>query len=85
MTRKTISILGNITFAITILLSGYILISSYLARRSLPPGVCPIDNNRVLIYIAIGLAIVTFILSFFDRDKSNNMDIDKDKEGKEAN
>lgn len=64
--RKAISIISNITFVVTILLAAYIFISSFLVRRSLPPGVCPIDNNRTLIYIAIGFALVTFILSFFD-------------------
>ena len=69
MSRKTISIIGNITFALTIILGAYILISTYLVRRSLPAGVCPIDNNRILLYITIGLGITTFVLSFFDKKK----------------
>jgi uncharacterized membrane protein YuzA (DUF378 family) len=63
---KTVSIISNITFVVTILLAVYIFISSFLLRRSLLPGVCPIDNNRTLIYIAIGFGLVTFVLSFFD-------------------
>ena len=63
--RKTVSIISNITFAVTILLAVYIFISSFLLRRSLLPGVCPIDNNRTLIYIHL-FGLVTFVLSFFD-------------------
>jgi phosphotransferase system glucose/maltose/N-acetylglucosamine-specific IIC component len=90
MSRKTISIISNITFAITIILGGYVLISGYLARRNLMPGACPIEDNRTLLYIAIGFAVVTFILSFFDvkkpKDKDNrvtqaqNQDLDEKEE-----
>ncbi len=34
-----------------------------IIRRSLPPGVCPVADNRPLIFIAIGFALLTFILS----------------------
>jgi hypothetical protein len=71
MSRKAISIIGNITFTLTLLLGAYILITTYLVRRSLPAGVCPIDNNRILIYITIGLGITTFLLSFFDKGKDS--------------
>jgi hypothetical protein len=71
MSRKAISIIGNITFTLTLLLGAYILITTYLVRRSLPVGVCPIDNNRILIYITIGLGITTFLLSFFDKGKDS--------------
>jgi TRAP-type C4-dicarboxylate transport system permease small subunit len=87
MSRRVITIISNIAFAITIILGGYVLISSFLVRRSLMPGVCPIDNNRTLLYIAIGFAFVTFILSFFDekkgRDKEKPVDSDIQDQNKE--
>ncbi|NLU35636.1 MAG: hypothetical protein GXX01_01250 [Clostridiales bacterium] len=63
MKRKPINIISNISFVITILLAGFVLVSNILARRSLPPGVCPVADNRPLIFIAIGFALLTFILS----------------------
>ncbi|NLC43843.1 MAG: hypothetical protein GX783_06120 [Clostridiales bacterium] len=74
MSKKVIPIIGNITFALTIILGAYILISTYLVRSSLPAGVCPIDNNRMLIYITIGLGIITFVLSFFDKKEAETME-----------
>jgi uncharacterized BrkB/YihY/UPF0761 family membrane protein len=67
MSRKTFSILSNIIFVLALVLGVYVLVSTYLARRALPPGVCPIDNNRTLIYISISLAAVSFIISIFEK------------------
>jgi multisubunit Na+/H+ antiporter MnhC subunit len=67
MSRKTISVIGNILFVLTMVLAVYILVNNYMVRKSLPPGVFPLNNNRILIYITIGMAILTFILSFFEK------------------
>jgi preprotein translocase subunit SecG len=69
MLRRLISILCNVFFAATLVLSSYILINTLLIRQSLPPGACPIEDNRTLIIITIILASAVFILSFFERDK----------------
>jgi preprotein translocase subunit SecG len=69
MLRRLISILCNVFFALTLVLSSYILINTLLMRKSLPPGACPIEDNRTLIIITIIFASAAFILSFFEKDK----------------
>ena len=47
----------------------YLIIST---RLSLPPGVCPIDNNRPLIFASIAVLLVSLVLSIAaDRHKKN--------------
>lgn len=58
---------ADILFYIAIVLSGFTLIKTYIERSSLPPGVCPIDNNTGLYQLAIGLLILSFIVSLFDK------------------
>jgi hypothetical protein len=55
------------------IIGGYALVNSYLIKRGLPSGICPVTSNKPLLCIAIGLCIISFILSFFDRkvDKTN--------------
>ncbi len=69
MLRRLISILCNVFFALTLVLSSYILINTLLMRKSLPPGACPIEDNHTLIIITIIFASAAFILSFFEKDK----------------
>ncbi len=44
----------------------YAMVNTYLIKSSLPAGVCPITDNRPLLYTAITLCGVSFILSFFE-------------------
>lgn len=61
--------ISNILFYLALAISAYTLITTYLIRKDLPPGVCPIDSRTELYYISIFLLIVSLILSFFDRKK----------------
>ncbi|MDN5351897.1 MAG: hypothetical protein PWQ12_816 [Clostridiales bacterium] len=61
--------LSDLFFIAAVGVSFYLLISTYFIRRSLPAGVCPIDNRAEFFYAAIGLLVVAFILSFFDNAK----------------
>ena len=45
----------------------YALAKIYLVRRTLPAGTCPVTSNRPLLYLAIGLCCIAFVLSFFER------------------
>ncbi|GAB6109353.1 hypothetical protein [Fusibacter bizertensis] len=56
-------------FIISIGLSLYTLISTYIARSQLPPGVCPIENKTELYYISIGLLLLSILVSLFDKKK----------------
>ena len=43
------------------------LVRTGLASRSLPPGVCPITDNRPWLYLAITLLLASLILSYFEK------------------
>lgn len=46
----------------------YVLGKAFYDRMSLPPDVCPINNNQTSIYISIGLlAVMTIISIIVDR------------------
>lgn len=57
-------------FIVSIGLSLYTLISTYIVRSQLPPGVCPIESKTELYYISIGLLLLAVFVSFFDKKKS---------------
>jgi 7,8-dihydropterin-6-yl-methyl-4-(beta-D-ribofuranosyl)aminobenzene 5'-phosphate synthase len=64
-----LKILSNVLFVLSIILSGYILLKTYLNVRKLPDGVCPIDNNRPLIYFVIFILLSHLIISYIDEKK----------------
>ncbi|HAS73059.1 MAG TPA: hypothetical protein DCS67_02815 [Clostridiales bacterium UBA8960] len=59
--------LSDVLFAMAIALSAYTLITTYIDRSKLPPGMCPINQNATLFYISIGLLVTSFIFSLFDK------------------
>ena len=61
--HKLFSLISNIMLGIGAILGGLALYLSFSLRANLPPGVCPIDNNRPLIYIAIAVLLISFVLS----------------------
>ena len=69
--KKKLGIISNISFIGAMVVGLYALMSTYLVRRNLPPGVCPIDNNRTIMYIAIALALLSFVLSFVAEKKKS--------------
>lgn len=71
--HKLFSLISNILLGIGAALGALALYLSFSLRASLPPGVCPIDNNRPLIYIAIAVLIGSFVLSIItDRMKKRD-------------
>lgn len=71
--HKLLSLISNILLGIGAALGALALYLSFSLRASLPPGVCPIDNNRPLIYIAIAILIGSFVLSIIaDRIKKSD-------------
>ena len=69
--KLKISHLSNMLLAIAAIIGGYALTDIYLLKKSLPLGVCPVIRNRPLLYTAISLAVLAFILSFI-KDKAGN-------------
>jgi len=63
MNRK-LKIIENILFATGISLGIYALGTTYLRNKSLPPGVCPLENNRGLIYASIALLIFSLVFPY---------------------
>lgn len=62
---------SDLLFIIAIGLSLYTLISTYIVRSQLPPGVCPINSKTELYYLSIGLLVFALFVSFFDKKKSS--------------
>lgn len=67
--RNTISKLSSVFFAAGGLLGVYALVRTWLLYRDLPAGVCPVDNNRPLLYIALGLLGVSILLDLLTGQK----------------
>lgn len=76
--NKNLGKISNYIFYLGLLVAAYGLYKSYISTRGLPPGACPIENNRPVLYIAIGLLVISTILSYIqDLQKKN-----KDKKNK---
>ena len=65
--RTVIWYIGNGFLAIGAAIALYALTGTYLLYRDLPAGACPFDANRPLLYVALGLVVVSLILSFFEK------------------
>jgi NhaP-type Na+/H+ or K+/H+ antiporter len=71
--HRLLSLISNILLGAGAVLGAVALYLSFSLRASLPPGVCPIDNNRPLIYIAIAVLLGSFVLSVIaDRMKKRD-------------
>ena len=72
--KKVFSVIGNVSFLGAVAVGVYALIRSYLLRKGLPEGTCPVEQHRPLYFIAIGLSILAFLLSVVtDAGKKKNM------------
>lgn len=61
--------ISDAIFLLAVGLSAYAVISTTITKSKLPEGVCPINDRSELYQIAIGLLIIAFVLSFFDKSK----------------
>lgn len=69
MKQKILTYVGNGALIVGAVIGLYVLVDSYLIRRNLPAGTCPITDNKPWIYTAIVLFGISFIVSFFDTGK----------------
>lgn len=69
MKRKVISYVSNALMFIGAALGLYVLLNIYAIRGRLPAGICPVNDNRPMLYAAIVLCCLSFILSFFEGKK----------------
>jgi len=67
--KNKIRILLNILFILGIILAAYTLIKVYyLDKYNILSQICPVNNNRTLIFISIGVLFSYYILSaFYDK------------------
>lgn len=61
---KNLEKVSNYTFYGGLLATIYGLYRIFISRKDLAPGACPIEDNRPIMFIAIGLLIISLILSF---------------------
>lgn len=61
--RKYLNKLSTYSMIIGAGIGAYGFYKMYKVKSTLPPGVCPIENNRPIMYVAIGFLIASFILS----------------------
>ncbi|MFZ5754092.1 MAG: hypothetical protein ACOY3J_07600 [Bacillota bacterium] len=61
---KKLRLLANIFLGFSLLSAAYGFYQIYLFRATLPPGVCPVDNNRTFLYLGIAFALSSLILDY---------------------
>ncbi len=64
--QKTLAVIGNVLLGLSLAIVIYLLADMYIFNRA-PAGACPLTSNRLWIYLAIGLCVLSLILSFFER------------------
>jgi len=64
--RKILSYLSYGALIAGAVIGGYSFVNIYFLNSGLPAGVCPVTSNRPLMYTAIALCCISFILSFFE-------------------
>lgn len=78
MNRKHINLLSNASFWIALAMAAYAFLRIFLSRQGLPPGTCPIEDNRPILFVGIGFAVASLILSFAaDKMKRRNTSVDE--------
>jgi uncharacterized ion transporter superfamily protein YfcC len=66
MNKRILSYLSYGSLIIGVATGIYVLADIYLIKSKLPSGICAVVKNRPLLYAAIALCCISFILSFFE-------------------
>lgn len=61
----------------------YVFVNIFISGSKLPAGVCPVTNNRPLIYTAIAFCCISFILTLFE-GKNTKKSSKNEQAGKES-
>ena len=70
MKDKKVFTLSNLIYTSSLIFAVGVLVKTYIDRSKVPPGVCPIDDNRGLMILAIGiLGFATIVTSVIDYRK----------------
>ncbi|MCR2044118.1 hypothetical protein [Anaerosalibacter massiliensis] len=75
--KKSLEKIGNCIFYTGVLVAAYGLYQIYINRKGLPPGVCPVNENRTIMYLAISMFIISLILyTIYDfKEKKRNKEM----------
>lgn len=84
MKNKKLLNLSNLLYAIGILFALGVYLKSYIDKSRLPEGMCPIDNNRGLMFVAIIIlviiTIITSVIDYFEKKKEIKENKEDNKE-----
>lgn len=78
MSEKAFKIINNVIYAVFIIITVYTLADIYLLNDGFSTGVCPVENNRPLLYLAIAMAVMSFVFPYFKKyitTKGNKQEI----------
>ena len=75
MKKKVLSYLSYGSLIIGLVIGIYALVDIYFIKSKLPTGACPVISNRPLLYSAIALCCISFILSFFESKPKKKQNI----------
>ena len=67
--NRLIKYISNISFGIGVVLGAYAFYRIIVSRASVPAGVCPVDNSRPFLIIAVVFLIISLGLSFWGEKK----------------
>lgn len=73
MNKINLNKISNWLFYLGIIVGGLGYYQVYRVKSTLPPGVCPIDDNRWIMFLGVALLLGSVTTSFIaDRMKKNN-------------
>ena len=65
---------SNMIFIIAIAIFVYGVYNIYIVRKMLPVGVCPIDNNRPILFLGVFFMLISILVSYIeDKIKRNKV------------
>ena len=67
--NKAIRLTGNLLLGPALAIGAYVLLDLFWLNRAIA-GTCPLDTNRPLVYLALGLSVLSLVLSFFEKKRS---------------
>jgi hypothetical protein len=70
MARRILSLASNAALAVSLALAGYVLVSGLVASGGRFFGTCLVGPHRTLLVVALGLALASLALSFFEPRKA---------------
>ena len=61
--KRVMKYISNISFGIGAALGAYALYTIFIVNANLPPNVCPIDNGRPVLIVAVVFLAISLVVS----------------------